>query len=79
MVDKEYFGHEELIEDKMRIYFEQLGGKSLPQIEWGHVGKLSKAHNLGYLVAVNKKKPNLNVSAKEVMEVIIGTKKTETA
>lgn len=64
-----------MIEEKINIYLEQLGEKSLPSIEWGHVGKLSKAHNLGYLVAINKKKPHLTVNAKEVMEVILGTKK----
>ncbi len=79
IIDKEYFGHEKLIEDKVKIYLEQLGEKSLPQIEFGHVGKLSKAHNLAYLVAVNKKKPDLTVNAKEVMAVILGTKKTGTA
>ncbi len=79
IIDKEYFGHEGLIEDKVKIYLEQLGLTNLPQIEWGHVGKLSKAHNLGYLVAINKKKPNLTVDSKEIMEVILGTKKTGTA
>ncbi len=75
IIDKEYFGHERLIEDKVKMYLEQLGLTILPQIEWGHVGKLSKAHNLGYLVAVGKKKPNLIVDAKDIMEVILGTKK----
>lgn len=79
IIDKEYFGHEELIEDKIKIYLEQLGEKSLPTIEWGHVGKASKAHNLAYLVAVAKRKPDLAVNAKELMEVILGTKKTGTA
>lgn len=79
VIDKEYFGHENLIEEKINIYLEQLGEKSLSSIEWGHVGKLSKAHNLGYLVAVNKKKPDIIVNAKEIMEVILGTKKTGTA
>lgn len=79
VIDKEYFGHEKLIEEKIEIYLQQLGKVSLPQIEFGHVGKLSKAHNLAYLVAVNKKKPNLTVNAKDVIEVILGTKKTGTA
>lgn len=79
IIDKEYFGHEDLIEEKINIYLEQIGEKSRPHIEWGHVGKLSKAHNLGYMVAVNKKKPNLTAGAKEVMEVILGTRKTRTA
>lgn len=79
VIDKEYFGHEDLIEEKINIYLEQLGEKFISHIEWGHVGKLSKAHNLGYLVAVNKKKPDITVNAKEVMEVILGTKKIGTA
>lgn len=78
-IDKEYFGHEKLIEDKVKIYLKQLGVAHSPTIEFGHVGKLSKAHNLAYVVAVNKKKPDLIVNAKSVMEVIFGTKKTGTA
>ncbi len=79
VIDKEYFGHEDLIEEKIRLYLKQLGITSPPQIEFGHVGKLSAAHNLAYLVAVGKKKPDLTIDAKGIMKVILGTKKIGTA
>lgn len=79
VIDKEYFGHENFIEEKVKAYLEQLEITNVPHIEFGHVGKLSAAHNLAYLVAVGKKKPNLIVDAKEVMRVILGTKKIGTA
>lgn len=75
IIDKEYFGHEELIEDKIKAYLVELGESSLPQIEFGHVGKLSDAHNLAYRVARARTKPTLIVDSKEVMKVILGTKK----
>ncbi len=75
IIDKEYIGHEILIEEKVTLYLEQLGVQNIPVLEFGHVGKLSAAHNLAYLVAVGKKEPDLVVNSKDVMEVIIGTKK----
>ena len=52
------------------------GETHAPKIEFGHVGKLSAAHNLAHLVAIGKKKPNLNADAKEIIKVILGTKKS---
>ncbi len=79
IIDKEYFGHENLIEEKVMVYLKQLRETYSFKIEFGHVGKLSAAHNLAYLVAIGKKKPNLVVDAREVIKVILGTKKTGTA
>lgn len=79
VIDKEYVGHENLIEEKVKVYLEQLGETYSPRIEFGHVGKLSAAHNLAYAVAIGKKNPNLTVDAKEIIKVILGTKKIGTA
>lgn len=79
IIDREYFGHESLIEDKIKTFLEQLDVKLIPSIEFGHVGKLSKAHNLAYKVAIGKEKPTLKTNAREVMKIILGTKKTGTA
>ena len=75
VIDKEYFGHEKLIEEKIKIYLEELEASSLPKIEFGHVGKLSTAHQVAYQVARGKKVPTLIVNSKDVMKVILGTKK----
>lgn len=75
IIDKEYFGHEKLIEDKISIYLEQLGVKRIVPIQFGHVGKLSLAHDLAYQVAVGRKKADIVVSVKDVIKVILGTKK----
>ena len=75
IIDKEYFGHEKLIQDKIETYLVELGKSFLPQIEFGHVGKLSDAHSLAYKVARGKIKPTLIVNSKEIMKIILGTKK----
>ena len=75
-IDKEYYGHEELILKKITLYLEILGIKKSPNLEFGHIGKLSKAHNYGYRVAMKKEKPSKIISAKEVMAIILGTKKS---
>lgn len=79
VIDREYLGHEDLIEEKTKSYLEELGIKKTLHLQFGHVGKLSKAHNLAYEVARGKKKPDLIVNSKEVMKIILGTKKTGTA
>lgn len=73
IIDREYVGHEDFIEDRIEIYVNQLGGK-IPILNFGHVGKLSKAHQLGYKIAVGKEKATLNVTANEVLKVIFGNK-----
>ncbi|TSC88698.1 MAG: Uncharacterized protein G01um10145_865 [Microgenomates group bacterium Gr01-1014_5] len=78
IIDREYLGHESLIEDKLKAYLEDLGVKQTVHIEFSHVGKLSAAHNLAYLVAIGRKKPDITVGAQEVMKVILGTKKIGT-
>lgn len=73
IIDKEYFGHEDFIEERIEVYVIQLGSQ-MPPISFGHVGKLSKAHQLGYKVAVGKEKANLVVTADEILRIIFGTK-----
>lgn len=75
IIDKEYFGHEVFIEERIEAFVNQLGSK-IPSIAFGHVGKLSKAHQLGYKVAVGKEKATLIVNADEILKVIFGTKKS---
>ncbi len=79
IIDREYVGHERLIEEKMISYLQNLGAVTVPSVEFGHVGKTSLAHNLAHRVAVGKKVPTLVVDAKEVLNVILGIKKTGTA
>lgn len=75
IIDREYMGHEDFIAERIKVFINQLGGK-LAQVEFGHVGKLSKAHQLGYIVAVGKEKASLVVTADEVLKIIFGTKKS---
>lgn len=73
-IDKEYFGHEQFIEKHVIVYLEFLGTKMLPTISFGHVGKLSNAHQYAYQVAVGKKKANLVVTKEQILKILFGTK-----
>lgn len=73
IIDREYMGHEDFIEERIEVYVIQLSSKP-PPVSFGHVGKLSKAHQLGYKVAVGKEKANLVVTADEILKIIFGTK-----
>lgn len=73
IIDREYFGHEDFIEERIEVYLIQLGSKP-PPISFGHVGKLSEAHQLGYRVAIGKEKADLSLTADEILKVIFGTK-----
>ncbi len=74
-IDREYEGHEDFIEEQIILRIKQIGGKKI-NFAFGHVGKLSKAHQLAYLVGVEKKKPDIVVTAKEVMKILFTTKKS---
>lgn len=79
-VDREYMGHENTIRERTLHFLRSLGVKNDIVIEFGHVGKLSKAHNLAAKVGSKKLKPNKIVSLKEVLELIFEVtpiKKTE--
>lgn len=75
IVDREYVGHEDFIEEKVKSYLRQLKIIKMTRIEFGHVGKLSEAHKLAYQVAVGKKEPTMIVDSQQVITVILGTKK----
>lgn len=76
IVDHEYIGHEEFIAEKIRDYLAYLGMVNQPNALFGHVGKLSRAHKLAYIVASGKRKPDLIATGKEVLKVILGAKKS---
>lgn len=75
IIDREYFGHEDFIAERIETFVTQLGSK-IPLISFGHVGKLSKAHQLGYRVAVGKENASAIITADEVLKIIFGTKKS---
>lgn len=75
IIDKEYFGHEDFIEERIETFVTQMGGRRVT-ISFSHVGKLSKAHQLGYKVAVGKENATSIVTANEVLKIIFGTKKS---
>lgn len=73
-IDKEYFGNEDLILERVTIYLKLLGIEKHPPLEWGHVGKTSKAHDYGAKMAKNKSKINKVISLEEVMEILLELK-----
>lgn len=75
IIDREYFGHEDLILEKTENYLSALGFSKSFSLEFGHVGKLSTAHQFAYLVA-RKKEGFKSVSAKKIMEIILGISRT---
>lgn len=77
-IDREYLGHEDLIEQKIKIYTAALGIKRTIYLQFGHVGKLSRAHQLAYRVARGKITANYVAHANEIIQMITGTKKIGT-
>lgn len=75
IIDREYTGQENLILERSHYYLGLLEIKPLPHLEFGHVGKLSKSHMFAHDVATGKKKNFYQVTLKEVMQLILGTKK----
>ena len=80
VVDREYMGHENTIRERTLHFLQLLGSKSEIIIEFGHVGKLSKAHDLAAKVGSKKVKPDKIVTLEEILELVLGIrpiKKTE--
>lgn len=72
IIDREYFGNESVIKEIILQIIKD--GKNIPVIEFGHVGKTSKAHFRAKLVTGKKEKPRLVLSEKDLLKAI---KKTE--
>ena len=75
VIDHEYSGRESLILERSIYYLTLLRQKPSPHLEFGHVGKLSKSHQLAHDVATGKKKNSYQASLKEIMRLIFHTKK----
>ena len=71
IVDREYMGHENTIRERTLHFLHSLGVESDLIIEFGHVGKLSKAHDLAAKVGSKKVKPDKVVSLREVLGLIL--------
>ena len=75
VIDREYTGHEKLIHEKLTSYLKSLNQPHLPHVEFGHVGKLSCAHQVAYQTARGREKPTCVATVHNVFALIIGTKK----
>ncbi len=74
VVDREYIGHENLIRERV-LHFLQLQGVGHElMITFGHVGKLSNAHDVAAKVGTKKIKPDKIVSLEEVLELVLEAK-----
>lgn len=71
-VDREYFGHENTIKERTLHFLRILGRFDDIIIEFGHVGKLSKAHDLAAKIGSKKLKPNKVVILKEILRLLFG-------
>lgn len=71
VVDREYMGHENTIRERTLHFLYCLGVKNDLIIEFGHVGKLSKAHDLAAKVGSRKVKPDKIASLKEVLGLVL--------
>ena len=74
VVDREYIGHENTIRERVLHYLLVLGENHEPMIVFGHVGKLSRAHDTAAKVGSKKIKPNKIVSIEEVLELVLEVK-----
>lgn len=72
VIDLEYSGKDSVIKEIITEI--QKSGKKLPEIEFGHVGKESKAHFRAKLVSDKKIKPKITINLKQLLKEI---KKTE--
>lgn len=77
VVDREYLGHENTIRERTLRFLNSLDSKRETIIEFGHVGKLSKAHDWAAKVGSKKVKPDKVVGLEEILELVLGIKKTE--
>ena len=72
VIDKEYLGNEPVIKEIILQIIK--GNKNIPVVEFGHIGKTSKAHFRAKLVVSKKEKPKVILSENILLKAI---KKTE--
>lgn len=73
-IDREYTGHENTIRERVLYFLHNLGIEYEIIIGFGHVGKLSKAHDVAAKVGSKKLKPNKVVNLNEVLELVFEIK-----
>lgn len=79
-VDREYMGHENTIRERVLYFMHILGVKHEIAIDFGHVGKLSAAHDFAAKVGSGKVKPDKVVRLEEILKLVLNiqpVKKTE--
>lgn len=75
IIDHEYLSYEAHIKERLLIYLHILKLKPLPIIEFGHVGKTTRAHCYAAEVAHKKKKASKVIRLKEVLSLILRAQK----
>ena len=75
IIDHEYLSYEAYIKERLLIYLHILKLKQLPIIEFGHVGKTTRAHCYAAEVAHKKKKANKVIRLEEILNLIFGAQK----
>lgn len=76
-VDREYYGHEEAIKERLSFYYKKIPELkyALPEIEFCLVGKSSAAHILAGKITHKLQKPNIIITSKEIINLIFSNKK----
>lgn len=69
-IDREYPGHEKLIEDMILEMLKKLRRKQ-PQINFRQIGKRAKAHYIAYGTAIQKRKPSKIITLKEIVDLVL--------
>ena len=71
IIDQEYIGHENTIHEKILHFLRDLGREDELIIEFGHIGKLSNAHDLAAKVGAKKIKTNNIDSLGEILQLVL--------
>lgn len=64
-------GHENTIRERTLHFLQSLGTKDETIIEFGHVGKLSKAHDYAAKIGSKKVKADKIVTLEEILELVL--------
>lgn len=71
IIDQEYKSHENTIHEKILHFLRDLGEENDLTIEFGRVGKLSRAHDLAAKVGNKKVKADKTISLEEILELVL--------